>query len=79
MTLEDRYSKIKRVLDESPEIWFSATEIAKHYMENPNSSDSLSTGTICNILSFAGVVERTEFYIGKSIRVKYKSILLGSF
>lgn len=73
IALSERFPEIMKILKNSTSP-MSAHDIAKLYVSTPNSSDSLVTGTILNVLALAGVVQKTVFFKGKSNRSVYSLV-----
>jgi hypothetical protein len=60
MTSAERFKKIVLVMRSAQHAVLTSKEVAKTYMQNPTSSDSLSTGTILNVMALLGYVVRKE-------------------
>jgi len=70
--LEDRCPRIIEVLFQAETNWLSPREITTRYVSNFNPSDIHTTITVCNILSYSGVLEKWTSPKGEPIRIKFR-------
>lgn len=71
MDLHTRMIKITSVLNYSDSA-LSSREIAEKYIQIPTSSDSLTTGSILNVMAILGHVKKIGSQKGKTTKYKYQ-------